>query len=270
MDVTAVIRRLRAEPLSPRAEPTYAAGSPLADAHMARAASAPASAASAPASAACPAPSPGAGEPAAPPALRAGAAIRNPFDLDVAPLAPLRLGGGGGGPGAGDDDEAAHALPPQRAAGGGGVSCAAGDAARTGAPAATTPHQGSELRPSAGSQGQPSCPAAAAEPDVVADPKPYPEAYVSGASGPGAEVDRGGAAACGAPGGGGGCGGAALVAHAAAGQERRKRCSAACSGCLNCVGIKVRLREGSHWCLWVTGCGYEWASSAGAPMGVCD
>jgi len=243
MDVTAVIRRLRAEPLSPRAHPLYlqeGAG----PGRMARAASAPASStprgrgAPAPDQAHCSAPH-----------AALGSMLVSGRSLDAGPggvpgghsfpalSAPGEDAAAEDAGGPGDGAAGAGALRPVLLSGGG---AGGGDAA----PALARAHASAAAAALAASVGNPF--AAAADAGGAHDAC-------------GAADERGGVAASDLPavGAGGGCGaarggsgaheagaaqlGAAVDVAAAGGAARRSgHCSAACSGCLNCVGIKAR------------------------------
>ena len=210
MDVTSVVRRLRAEPLSPRVQPTYAASAEGARSPMGRTASAPvAGAHRGPASPTAPSePSPGW-------ALGARAGM--------ARVAAAHAGGSGGGSGSGGSDapggkpEACVAAPPR------------------------APQAFANPFAAASSPSEPACSLGAAARNAVAG-----GGCVSAGSCVAPEAPSGGWPSGGdlraalAQGACGGAGGASAV-----GEGARQPCSAACSGCLNCVGIKVPLQSQS-------------------------
>ena len=219
MDVTSVVRRLRAEPLSPRVQPTYAASGDEIRSPMGRTASAPvAGALRAPANPAPPLePNPGW-------AMGARAC--------VAAAAVARAGGSSCGSSSGGFD----------APGGKPEACAA--APPRAAQAFANPF-------AASSPSEPACLLESAR----------GERANGGGCSAGGSVGVGGCAAPEAPSGGmpsrgelraalaqGACGGQGGAS--AAGEGARQPCSAACSGCLNCVGIKVPLQSRLPVLLW--------------------
>ena len=228
MDVTAVIRRLRAEPLSPRVQPTYCVD--VGESPMSRTASAPACTA-------------------------ARTSLESAPDMTRAASGEARVRAAACcKDGAGVND-----------CGGSGVDGLLSVGAQAAVPSSVTvtcqlavrtevelrPEAAAEVDDCAGASGAGSGPEQATPGGAyrVSPASAYPNPFAAGCSdsaAAAAEENSGalrfsGGANLGRDGGeAAGVGGAALVAHAAVAVESRKRCSAACSGCLNCVGIKVR------------------------------
>jgi len=290
MDVTVVIRRLRAEPLSPRVHPLYLQeGGAMG--RMARAASAPAS--STPRAQGAPAPDQAH---CSVPLAELGGMLVSGRSLDAGPgCAPGRHsfpalsapgeaaaveGAGLPGDGAADADApgyaAANAGPP-------GVGAADAGALGPVLPSGACASDSDALAASLAAPVRAHASAAAAALMASRIGNPFAAAADAGGADDacGAADERGGVAVSGAPprsaGGGGGAGGGGSGAHEAGAAQlsaavdvavacgaalRNGHCSAACSGCLNCVGIKAR--GGCQWGSRVLLCAVRAAQCVGA------
>ncbi len=267
MDVTAVIRRLRAEPLSPRVHPLYLQeGGALG--RMARAASAPAS--STPRARGSPAPDQAH---CSAPLAELGGMLVSGRSLDAGPgcapgghsfpalSAPGEAGAAEGAAPPGDG--AVDAGAPGDAAADAGVlrpvlpsGACAGDSDALAAPvrahasaaaaALMASCVGNPFAAAADAGGADDAFGAADERGGVAvsDPLAVAAGGGCGAAGEGSGAHEAGAAQLGA---------AVDVALACGAALRNGHCSAACSGCLNCVGIKARSGL-SMWLLCLAPC----------------